>query len=574
MKRALFAEVFLLLLAVAPTQPEAAPSSLRVSGEIAQAGQGAVEGVVKRQSGEPISGVTVTLTTGSASLAEAAGRRMETTDGEGRFSFRSLPQGRYSITVRRDGYLFRRSLSGTLDSGEVVVGPGPSLTTVAFSLMQGGVISGRILDSAGRPTAGAQVTAARVFYQDGRPVLGPARSITADDRGDYRLFWLEPGEYLVLAEKSLPTGRARGYFPGGDDARAAMTVNVGEGTESSRTDFSLGQIPASVTVSGAVTSVVPGFETRLAVQSKDSLPPPPTPADVRAIQAGAALQFYLLPMDAGRSFEGPALFQNTITNSEDRAAGKFELRNVRSGSYELYAVLVDRASVPSKYYVAHSTVEVAADDLGGVALFLAPGLDVKGKIRFGPTVSTAKVRVSLRPKSIFPGWTGTSVDTTDGTFNIPNLPESQYSITIESSEPNTYVAELLQGHLNILDRGIVTVSQALPDTLEAMMQAPAAIIQGTVLASPPQLDAGIMVALVPEDSRRDNLALYRRSIAISGAFSFTGVAPGMYKLFAWQRIPDGAEQNAEFMNTYKDKGLDVAVSAGGTSSVEVRLISE
>ena len=48
----------------------------------------------------------------------------------------------------------------------------------------------------------------------------------------------------------------------------------------------------------------------------------------------------------------------------------------------------------------------------------------------------------------------------------------------------------------------------------------------------------------------------------------------MYKLFAWQRIPDGAEQNAEFMNTYKDKGLDVAVSAGGTSSVEVRLISE
>jgi len=175
--------------------------------------------------------------------------------------------------------------------------------------MQGGVISGRILDSAVRPAAGAQVTAARVFYQDGRPVLGPARSITADDRGDYRLFWLEPGEYLVLAEKSLPTGRARGYFPGGDDARAAMTVNVGEGTESSRTDFSLGQIPASVTVSGAVTSVVPGFETRLAVQSKDSLPPPPTPADVRAIQAGAALQFYLLPMDAAAASKGRLCFK-------------------------------------------------------------------------------------------------------------------------------------------------------------------------------------------------------------------------------------------------------------------------
>jgi hypothetical protein len=571
MKRVLLAKLLLLLPALAQIPPAPVPPSApRVSGEIAQAGQGLVEGVVKKQNtGEPISGVTVTLT-GLGTV----GQRTETTDGEGRFIFRNLPQSRYSVNVRRDGYFFRRSLSGTLDSGEVTVGSGRSVTTVAFSLMQGGIISGRILDSAGRPTAGAQVSAARVNYQNGYPVLTPAKSTAADDRGDYRLFWLEPGEYLVLAEKNLPTGPARGYFPGGDDGRAAMTVAVGEGMESSRIDFSLGRIPASVTVSGAVTSVVPGFETRLALQSKDAGPQAPTPADVRAIQAGAALQFYLLPLDAGRSFEGPALFPNTITSSEDRAAGKFELRNVRSGSYELYAILLDRASVPSKYYVAHSTVEVAAEDLGGLALFLAPGLDVKGKIRFATNISATKVRVSLRPKAMFPGWTGASVETTDGTFNIPNVPESQYNITVESSEPNTYVADLLQGNINILDRGIVTVSQTLPDLIEAVMQASAATIQGRVLAESPQLEAGAIVALVPEDSRRENLALYRRSIATGGTFSFTGVAPGMYKLFAWSRIPDGAEQNAEFMHAYKDKGLDVVAAAGGTSSVEVRLIGE
>jgi hypothetical protein len=443
-------------------------------------------------------------------------------------------------------------------------------------MMLGGVISGRILDPAGRPTAAVLVTAARVFYQDGRPILGPVKSTSTDDRGDYRLFWLEPGDYLVTAEKSLPTGPAKGYFPGGDDARAAIGVNVREGTESSRIDFSLGRIPASVTVSGSVTSAVPGFEIRVSPpQSKDGLSASqaPSPADLRAIQASAALQYYLLPLDAGRIFEAPALSPNTITNSQDRAAGKFELRNVRSGSYELYAVLQDRTSTPPTSYFAHRTIDVEAQDLGGLALFLAPGIEVKGKIRAGPGITSTSARVTLRPKALLPGWTGTTVVSTDGTFNIPNVPESQYNLTIEPFEPSAYVAELLQGRINTLDRGVVTVSQTLPDTIEAVIEAPAGTIRGTVLASTSQLEAGILVTLVPEDSRRENLALYRRAITTGGIFSFAGVAPGRYKLFAWQTLPDGAEQNAEFMDAYKDNGVDVVSSPGSTSAVDVRLTS-
>ena len=180
----------------------------------------------------------------------------------------------------------------------------------------------------------------------------------------------------------------------------------------------------------------------------------------------------------------------------------------------------------------------------------------------------------LRPKAILPGWTGTSVVSTDGTFNIPNVPESQYNITVEPLEPSAYISELLQGNDNIIDRGVVTVSPALSDTIEAVMQVPAATIRGMALAPPSQLADGVMVTLVPEDSRRENLALYRRAIAIAGAFSFAGVPPGRYKLFAWQSIPDGAEQNGGFMEAYKNSGVDVVATAGSTSSLDVRLTPE
>jgi hypothetical protein len=330
-----------------------------------------------------------------------------------------------------------------------------------------------------------------------------------------------------------------------------------------------------VTISGTVTVVIPGFETRPSPQSRDSVATPDTraPENLRAIQASNAEQFYLLPLDAGRIYEGPALFANTVTNSQDRAEGKFELRNVRSGSYELFAVLQDRTSAPSKYYVAHSTIDVGTQDLGGVALVLAPGIDLKGSIRAGTGTSAPSVRVSLRPKGILPNWNGTTLVSTDGTFTLPNVPEFLYNISIEPLEPNAYVSELRQGRDSILEHGVVTVSRTLPDTLEALVETQVATIRGSVLATPSQLAAGIMMTLVPEESRRGNLSLYRRAIAIGGAFSFAGVPPGRYKLYAWAAIPDGAEQNTEFMNPYKDKGVDVIASAGSTSSIEVRLTS-
>ena len=127
------------------------------------------------------------------------------------------------------------------------------------------------------------------------------------------------------------------------------------------------------------------------------------------------------------------------------------------------------------------------------------------------------------------------------------------------------MAELFQGRNSIVDRGIVSVVRGLPDTIEAVIQSPAAAIRGTVLASEEQLAAGVIITLVPEEDRRENFALLSaRSWGWTELFLFGGVSPGRYKLLAWDRIPDGAEQNAEFMDAYNDKGTEIVATLGST----------
>ena len=147
-------------------------------------------------------------------------------------------------------------------------------------------------------------------------------------------------------------------------------------------------------------------------------------------------------------------------------------------------------------------------------------------------------------------------------------------INVAPLEPDTYLAELLHGSDSILEKGIVTVGPGQADRLDALIQPSAARIRGKVSASRAQLAAGITITLVPAEGREGNLALYKRIITADGEFSFSGVSPGRYRILAWESIPDGAEQNEEFMENFRDEGTYFTVSPQSTSVIEVRLITK
>jgi hypothetical protein len=87
--------------------------------------------------------------------------------------------------------------------------------------------------------------------------------------------------------------------------------------------------------------------------------------------------------------------------------------------------------------------------------------------------------------------------------------------------------------------------------------------------TPPQLqDAGKLAAnssdvRIPNGDRRQNRMLYKRATSgTDGNFSLGALAPGAYKLFAWEVLPNGAELNSDFLKQYEERGLPVAIDLG------------
>jgi hypothetical protein len=65
------------------------------------------------------------------------------------------------------------------------------------------------------------------------------------------------------------------------------------------------------------------------------------------------------------------------------------------------------------------------------------------------------------------------------------------------------------------------------------------------------------------------------TIRISGGeFRFEGIAPGEYKVFAFEQLPDTAERNPEFIARYETLGQSVSVNAGATVEMRVRVLRQ
>ncbi len=81
----------------------------------------------------------------------------------------------------------------------VTVVPGQAMSDMQIELFRYGVIAGSIRDEVNEPVIGARVVAVRRFFAGGDWRYVEAGSAVTDDQGAYRVYGLEPGEYLVIA---------------------------------------------------------------------------------------------------------------------------------------------------------------------------------------------------------------------------------------------------------------------------------------------------------------------------------------------------------------------------------------
>ena len=102
------------------------------------------------------------------------------------------------------------------------------------------------------------------------------------------------------------------------------------------------------------------------------------------------------------------------------------------------------------------------------------------------------------------------------------------------------------------------MGKEVAEPVEVILSANGGRIEGTVEATD-KTSSTVRVSLIPEGSRRDNLLLYRRASLVQGRFVLTNIPPGNYKLYAWEDLPAGADENSEFMSTHETRGRAVTL---------------
>ena len=200
--------------------------------------------VVDQASGQPASGVKVTIAASSERRDRAGG----TTEADGVFRFEGLKAGKYRLTARpRNSWpqTFGQTGTGNAFGVAVVTGPGQDTEHLVFRLLGSGVISGKVVDDGGDPVNGADVQLLRTAIMSGRRSTSVFRSGVTNDQGEYRFFALPPGDYYVTVtgapwygapdeSEDLPelhdtfaaTTFAARYYPDTPDATAAQPISI------------------------------------------------------------------------------------------------------------------------------------------------------------------------------------------------------------------------------------------------------------------------------------------------------------------------------------------------------------
>jgi hypothetical protein len=164
----------------------------------------------------------------------------------------------------------------------------------------------------------------------------------------------------------------------------------------------------------------------------------------------------------------------------------------------------------------------------------------------------------------------------DGSFTIPVVPEGHYRLQVFfiNQAANSYLADIRQSAASIFDSGL-TVGREAANPIEVQVNSNGASLEGNVLTEDRKPAPRSTVVVVPASNRRQNSSLYKTAQTdAQGHFAIAGVAPGSWKLFAWESVQPGAYQNPEFIQKYESRGTTVTVTTGSRLTSDLMLIRD
>ena len=106
--------------------------------------------------GKSVAGITVAATTSSSPLDNRTVAKA-TTDDDGKYQLTGLAAGQFTIMPLAKAFVVGTGGAYRPPGHSITVAEGETITKIDFALVRGGVITGRITDSDGRPVIGERV---------------------------------------------------------------------------------------------------------------------------------------------------------------------------------------------------------------------------------------------------------------------------------------------------------------------------------------------------------------------------------------------------------------------------------
>jgi hypothetical protein len=238
---------------------------------------------------------------------------------------------------------------------------------------------------------------------------------------------------------------------------------------------------------------------------------------------------------------------------------------------------------------------MGVNDVEGIELRLSPAVSLNGQLRIegstdakppqvrvnlegraGRSFSSATVRVmSLGSAGANSALNGSPVVTQsgmgdDGAFTITNIDPDLYRVTV-TVPSGLYLKSARYGNTDALEAGVDLTGGG--GDLVVVVSANGGQVDGNVQDANSKPAASAQVTLVALDSRHASDYFKSATTDASGHFTIAGIAPGSYKLQAWDEVDlNVARYDPDFVKSPESQGETIRIAEGGRTTATLKLI--
>ena len=529
--------IVLVLSTVIFAQAQTAPdkiSGATITGKVTIKGKGAP-------------GIAVVLVL-NVQEEQRATRHKAFTDDTGTYRITNVPPGNYRAQTAAPAFVAVDGFSNPFGkSVSLLINKDETVENIDFELVRGGVITGKVTDSEGRPFIEETVS---ISSAESNPnnTFSRHRGTRTDDRGVYRIFGIPPGNYKVAAgtnelTPSWERSRFRQTFhPDATDASQATTINVTEGSETTNVDMTIKGGDRTYSVRGRI------------IDGDTGRPMANVPYGITV---------YITPNHRSGLSDG------SVSNSN----GEFKWENLRPGKYAVYV----NSPPDSDWWAEEAPFEVNDRDVTGLIVKTIKATTVSGEIILDGTddksvlAKLSGARVSIRIDT--ENRTRTSIHSTgmlsDGSFRFNGLSAGVATFGVEGRG-----FELVRVERNgvVHPAGIPIHDREQITGLRLIVHYGDASIRGVLKLSndaplPANAKFFVSVKRIGEPVRQFAESSSARSTEVDarGQFVAEGLLPGTYEVTAQSYVPN--EPHGQVLSGKQQ----VTVTDGGVANITVTL---